>query len=60
MYTPVERMRYEACACDPRGFGSGQDEAADLKASGGFNVKKSNICGGCFEAMSVNGTCGCP
>jgi hypothetical protein len=59
MYTPVERMRYQACPCDPRSFAAGEDEKADLKLTGGFNVKKSNICPECFQAKSKNGTCGC-
>lgn len=36
------------------------DKAADEKLTGNFNTRKSNICGTCFEAKSVNGSCGCP
>jgi redox-regulated HSP33 family molecular chaperone len=35
------------------------DKIADEKLTGGYNVRKSNICPGCFEAKSVNGSCSC-
>ena len=60
MYTPTQRMFYKSCKCDPKGFaGAAADEEADRRLTGGFNVRKSNICPGCKQARSVNGTCGC-
>lgn len=35
------------------------DKIADQKLSGGYKTYKSNICPNCFEAKSVNGSCGC-
>jgi hypothetical protein len=35
------------------------DKIADKKFSGGWNIRRSNTCLGCFQVYSVNGTCGC-
>lgn len=61
-YTPTELLLLESCACDPRYFPSQKtlDAAAELAMTGGFNVRRKNICLVCYLARSVNGTCGCP
>jgi hypothetical protein len=65
-YTAKQRAAYEPCDCDTttRGVSMGiilamADKQADLKLSGGYNTRKSNICGKCYTAKSVNGTCNC-
>lgn len=35
------------------------DREAERKMSGGFDLRKSNLCGSCFEYRSTNGSCGC-
>lgn len=62
MYTPAERLAYVPCACDPRYFPSQKtlDAAAERAMTGGFNVRRKNICPTCHLARSANGTCGCP
>jgi len=35
------------------------DKIADEKFSGGFVLKRRNLCNVCFEYRSANGTCGC-
>jgi hypothetical protein len=35
------------------------DKAADEKFSGGFVLKRKNLCPECFEYRSTNGSCGC-
>ena len=35
------------------------DRIADETISGKFNTKRKNLCGGCFQYKSFNGTCGC-
>lgn len=61
-YTPTELLLYVPCPCDLRYFPSQKtlDDAADRAFSGGFNIRRNNICLVCFLARSVNRTCGCP
>lgn len=35
------------------------DKMAEEKLSGGFNLRKKNLCNGCWQYRSSNGTCGC-
>jgi hypothetical protein len=35
------------------------DKIADEKFSGGFELKRKNLCRECFEYKSANGSCGC-
>lgn len=35
------------------------DKWAEEKLTGGYNVKRSNICDRCWMAKSANGTCSC-
>jgi hypothetical protein len=35
------------------------DEEAELKFTGGYNVRRSNRCDKCFEYRSTNGKCSC-
>ncbi len=35
------------------------DEIAEQKFSGGFDLKRKNLCTTCYEYRSVTGTCGC-
>ena len=35
------------------------DKIADEKFSGGFVLKRKNLCTTCYEYKSANGTCGC-
>lgn len=62
-YTDSQRINYENCQCDfdarPIPSAATLDRLADLRLSGGFNTRKSNICQTCFCARSVNGSCGC-
>jgi hypothetical protein len=60
-YTPVQRMNYEPCSCDPSKKVPGWllDKIAEEKLTGGYDIRRSNQCPTCFEARSVNGTCAC-
>lgn len=39
--------------------GGMDDDEAELKLTGGFDTRKSNICPRCFTTRSQNGSCGC-
>ena len=35
------------------------DRAADLKLSGGYKIRKTNLCPTCYTYRSANGVCAC-
>jgi hypothetical protein len=61
LYDPANVREATSCECNPRTMPPMWvlDRIADEKFSGGFDVRKSNVCPNCFEARSVNGACGC-
>jgi hypothetical protein len=54
-------MNYVRCPCEPKTNVPGWllDKIAEERLTGRFNVRKSNLCPGCGEYRSVNGTCSC-
>jgi hypothetical protein len=58
-YTPAQLMAYVYCPCDVVGRPSQKvmDEAADRAFSGGYDIRRSNICPRCHLAKPVNGPC---
>jgi len=59
-YTDAQRMNYQSCPCDPRYLPSQArlDAEAEFRLTGGFKVR-GNTCPVCYQARSVNGSCGC-
>jgi|tagenome__1003787_1003787.scaffolds.fasta_scaffold20807837_3 hypothetical protein len=43
----------------PAPSGDYLDRVAEQKLSGGFNLRKSNLCDRCWTYKSTNGKCGC-
>jgi len=61
-YSASQEMNYESCLCDSRNKPPGWllDKLAEEKLKGGYNTRKDNLCTGCYQYKSVNGSCGCP
>lgn len=59
MYSPAQRMAYRPCPCDAVGRPSpaAMDREADRAFSGGYNIRRSNICPRCHLAKPANGAC---
>lgn len=60
-YTVRQQMAYQPCGCDVatsfRPPGWLLDKIAEEKRTGGYNVKKSNICDTHNIVRTANGTC---
>lgn len=61
-YSPKQQMNYVPCECDPESSavpGWLLDKIAEEKLTGGYDVRRSNVCTDCFVAKSKNGSCNC-
>lgn len=58
-YSDAQRMNYTYCPCDVVGRPSQKtmDDAADRAFSGGYNIRRQNICPRCHLAKPVSGVC---